>query len=361
MSIIDPIDLFPHPVLTPIPQDAKPNYTNLKTIHQQLNANAMAIPSNRGGGQHGHLPLVIPAAQFNAIPGTIPWVDPVHPGPNPVYPMPTPTGPVIAATDRAYKQDVEAFKSSTTTQAVLKRLLIAAVPDTYIKILKDEDYGYANVSTLAILTHLDTTYGTVTADDLNDNMNRLNAEWNPMQPLEDLWHQILEARRYAQAHDPISEAAAIRAALINMETSGVFTDALKEWRRKPGVDHNWDNLLTHFNAADKERRRSLTTSGTLGFANKATHKVEEEYKENIPPKTGHGPATAKATTMFYCWTHGLGPNPNHTSSTCSNQQTGHCTTATVDNMMGGCCIIKRRKNEKAIYKRPQRAPTPQTE
>ena len=356
LSTTDPASLFPHPELTPLPADGKPDYASLKIIHQQLNANAMAVPSDLGGGNHGHLPLVIPAAQFDAIPNTTPWIAPVHPGPNPVYP-PTPTGPQIAAIDRRYKHDLEVFKCNGATEAILKRLLIAAVQDTYIKSLKDENFGYANVTTLTLLTHLDTTYGTVTADDLNDNIKRLTAEWNTMQPLEDLWHQITEARRYAHAHDPISEPAAIRAALINLETSGVFTEALREWRRRPVIEHNWANLLTHFNTADKERRRKSTTTGELGYANKTTHhKVDEEQnKENTAPATG-----AK-TTMFYCWTHGYGPSSNHTSKSCTHPQEGHRTDATVDNMLGGCCIIKRRKNEKAIYRRPQREVPPPKE
>jgi len=39
--------------------------------------------------------------------------------------------------------------------------------------------------------------------------------------------------------------------------------------------------------------------------------------------------------MYYCWTHGLGFNCNHTSATCSNPAEGHHTTATVKNMHGG--------------------------
>ena len=354
MSNIDPADLFPHPELTPIPTDTKPDYLSLKLIHQQLNANAMAVPSDLGGGSHGHLALVVPAAQYNAMPGTAAWVHPDHPGPNPVYP-PTPTGPVIAATDRQYKHALENFKTNTATEAMLKRLLIAAVPDTYTKILKDENLGYANVTTLAILQHLDTNYGTVTADDLDENMKRLTAEWNPMQPIEDLWNQINEARRFAHAHDPISEAAAIRAALSNLEASGVFADGLKEWRKLAAANHTWNQLLTHFNAADKERRRNTTTSSEMGYANKAAfNKVEEEKKENKPPHHHNA-------TMYYCWTHGYGPNSTHTSKTCSNPQTGHQTKATVDNMMGGCCVIKRRMGEKAIYRRPQRVMQPPTQ
>jgi len=52
--------------------------------------------------------------------------------------------------------------------------------------------------------------------------------------------------------------------------------------------------------------------------------------------------------MFYCWTHGLGFNRMHTSTTCANAANGHCKTATTTNMQGGkntiqaggyCCCL----------------------
>jgi hypothetical protein len=65
--------------------------------------------------------------------------------------------------------------------------------------------------------------------------------------------------------------------------------------------------------------------------------------------------------MAYCWYHGYGNNASHSSKTFTNPLPGHRTEATVDNMLGGCCVTKRRMGEQAIYKRPIRAqPTDQT-
>jgi hypothetical protein len=57
---------------------------------------------------------------------------------------------------------------------------------------------------------------------------------------------------------------------------------------------------------------------------------------------------------YYCWTHGLSNNPQHTSATCTSPAEGHQRTATIDNMLGGNNSIRRRRNERAIYRRPQR-------
>jgi hypothetical protein len=332
---------FPHPELTAI--DGKPDFASLRIIHQQINANAMTISSTRGGGGHGHLALTIRAAKYNAIPTTQPWADPVHPGAAPTH-NGNPTAAQITETNRAFKADLEEFMLYKGTEAALKKLILAAISDTYTQLLKDDDYGYANVTTLEILHHLDTTYGTVTADNLDDNLKRLHAQWSPDQPIEDLWNQIKQCRKYADPHDKISEKAAVRATITNLEASGVFTDALKDWRKRTETDKTWDNLKTDFNKADKERRRTVT-SANGGYANKATEEKVNKATEDKQKTAATFPASYVPIPLYYCWSHGLGSNPNHTSKTCTMNQPGHRVEATADNMLGGCCIIKRRSGE----------------
>jgi hypothetical protein len=149
MSSIDPITFFPHPELTAIPADSVPDFSSLKTIHRQLNANALAVPSTRGGGLLGHLALVIPPAQYLAQPNAVAWVNPANPGPLPA-PVVGATAAQIAEASRVYKVILEEFKIYATMENNLKRLIIAAVPDTFIKTLKDDNFGYANVTTLDI-------------------------------------------------------------------------------------------------------------------------------------------------------------------------------------------------------------------
>jgi hypothetical protein len=40
--------------------------------------------------------------------------------------------------------------------------------------------------------------------------------------------------------------------------------------------------------------------------------------------------------MYYCWSHGLGINQQHTSPMCTFKKDGHIDTATANNMQGGC-------------------------
>ena len=217
-------DLYPYPILTKI--TGKPTYTSISTLQRQFYANALAIDSPSGGGQHGHLGLVMDNASCTtqAVAG-VAFNAPVHPGNVPVHAAGT-TQPVITAVDRAYDRSLQEYHTYRQTVRELKQQLIAAVNPLYINTLEDDMFGYANVAPRAILAHLKTTYGTLTPDDVENNRNTLAAEWNPDNPIEDLWKRITDAKRFAtQAGEPITDATALRLTLMVLKQSGVFTTA----------------------------------------------------------------------------------------------------------------------------------------
>jgi hypothetical protein len=340
---------FPHPTLTTLQSiEGKPNHASLKLLHKELNANGMSIPSVRGSGQHGHLSLIISNATYLAL-ANLPFQAPVHPGPAPEH-TPAATGPQITETNRQYASNLKEFQVYTSVEASLRKQLIAAVPSTFIDELSDDVLGYANTTTLALLNHLDTTYGTISADDLDQNLTDLHRPWSTEQPIEDLWKQLRACLTFAHDIDPISAATAVRAATQNLEKTGVFSDAIKDWRKLPEEQHTIAQLKTHFNRADKERHRTLTTRDG-GYAGAATYPATEP---NQPRALA--PPQGSLDRLHYCWSHGLGPNNRHTSRNCQTKAPGHRDEATATNMLGGCNNIHRRRGEEAIFVPPPPVP-----
>ena len=230
-STTNPAESFPKAELTKLANDKKPTFQDIKILQKEIFSNAMTIPTTRGGGGHGYLALCMPVAEYNAMPTTADWTDPVHPGPNPTIVNP-PTQHTIAEGNRIHKLALEEYATFKAIEAALPRCLTTAIPNTYINVLEDDLYGYANVAPRAIITHMKTTYGTITADDLNKNFQELQKPWSSDRPLEDLWTQVRRCRNFAQAHDPITELAAIREMANNLKNSGVFTQDLKDWCKK---------------------------------------------------------------------------------------------------------------------------------
>ena len=339
---------FPNEELTPLTAQEKPSNATLRVLKRELYDNAMSVPSIRGGGGHGHLAITMSDAAYTTLAGTA-FVVPTHPGPRPVHPA-NATGPQVKEINRQFLSDLQEFQTYKAVEAQLKKQLIKAVPNVFIDELKDQLFGYGNVAVRAILEHLDTMYRQVTPDDLNKNLDNLNRQWSPEQPLETLFTQINNCREFAEDHDPITVAAAIRAGELNLEKSGVFIDALKDWRKKATADRTWVNFKSHFNEADKERLRQLTTHGAgyLAKGEEAEKPPIQQAPETTPTKSSTKDYSA-GPSLYYCWSHGLGPNPNHTSATCRRQAAGHRTDATATNMMGGCNHIHRRRGEQAVF------------
>jgi hypothetical protein len=211
--------------------------------------------------------------------------------------------------------------------------------------LVDEIFGFATVTPRDIVDHITTTYGSVSHDDLKENIKEMEAEWHSTQPLTDMWKQIRKARNFAANHNPISEETAILTATTLLENSGVFEQDLRDWSLLDEDQQTYANLKTRFNKADKERRKKLS-SKQAGYSNLASDKPTTK-----PPPA---PSNENHPPYFYCWTHGYGTNPNHTGRTCTNKAENHNPNATFYNMMGGNNRIHRVRNEKAIYKPPAR-------
>lgn len=355
---------FPYPVLTPFP-DGTPTYQTLCLLHKEVNANAMAIPSRRGDGIQGHYALVVSEATYLTESGNIPFIPPHNPGAEPVHPVGA-TQHIITEGNRQYLAQTQEFDIYTATSAYIKNQIIKAVPATFLYALEDTVRGFARVSVLEILQHLDRDYGTITPDDLIQNLNDMHREWSIDQPIQDLFKHILKCQKFAAEYDPISEPMAVRALIQVIEKTGAFQDDLKAWRKLTDAEMTFARATTDFTRANKERFRAITskTAGYQPAANNASSK-----SSTLPPnkrqKTSHNVTTSRTThptsehkrNLHYCWSHGYGPNADHTSLTCRSKAPGHRTESTECNMLGGCNVIHRRKGENAVYVRPTIRPT----
>jgi hypothetical protein len=203
-----------------------------------------------------------------------------------------------------------------------------------------------------MLNHLKTTYGQISADDIEINRNLLSVEWNPDDPIENAWPRIRECQTFA-----VTDGTAVRRTLTVFENTGAFANAVEKWREKNAIDQNLANFKTHFNFQNKERIRKLTAQ-TAGYhgANQA----------NIVPASPNDAAVAAALAataanppppavvvgdvrMCCCHTHGLGKMSTHTSATCSHPGPNHEITATTSNMMGGNNKICSRPRQPRLH------------
>jgi hypothetical protein len=209
----------------------EPIFEDLKVIRRLLNTNAMSVASYEGGGRHGHLGIIMTNEEYLAI-----AVD--------VFPVPNNPGPsaavvagmmaaVIAETTRPHREATQVYRTNHNVDQAIKKLIIESFDDSYINALSDGIVGYANCTSLQLLTHLLTYYAMIAPTELTQNRERLNTPYDPNLPIEMLFQQIQDARAFAVAGgQPYGAAMIVNVAYTLIFNTGLFPDACRAWQSR---------------------------------------------------------------------------------------------------------------------------------
>jgi hypothetical protein len=215
---------FPHSSLPKV--TGEPTFEDLQVIRRLLNTNAMSVVSYEGGGRHGHLGIIMTNEEYFDI-----AVD--------VFPVAKNPGPsaaavagmmaaVIAETTQLHREATQVYRNYHNVDQAIKKLIIESFDDAYLNALSDEIVGYANCTSLQLLTHLLTYYDMIAPIELTQNYERLNAPYDPNQPIETHFQKIQDARAFAVAGgQPYGAAMIVNVAYTLVFNTGLFPDACR--------------------------------------------------------------------------------------------------------------------------------------
>jgi hypothetical protein len=211
------IAVFPHSSLPKV--TGEPTFEDLKDIWRLLNTNALRVSFCVGGGRHGHLGIIMTNKEYCAIAADA-FPVPENPGASPeVVVM---TAAVIAELTRLHREATQAYRTYHIVDQAIKKLILEAFADAYLNALSDKVVGYANCTSLDLLTHLLTFYAMIAPTELTQNYERLSTPYDPNQPIETFFQQIQDARAFAVAGgQPYGKAM-----IINVAYALVFNTGL---------------------------------------------------------------------------------------------------------------------------------------
>ena len=119
---------FQHRVLTRV--HGKPCFESLKTLLDELKANASSVTSTLSGGMYGHLGLLLSAQRYATLSATA-FVIPINPGP--FNPPALGTGPQIEAAKEVWRDTKFTFELCQTTEKALIAQVVDAVDATLLE------------------------------------------------------------------------------------------------------------------------------------------------------------------------------------------------------------------------------------
>jgi hypothetical protein len=226
----------------------EPTFEDLKVIRRLLNINAMSVGSYEGVGRHGHLCIIMNNEEYFAIAVDV-FPVPANPGPSAAV-VAGMMAAVITETTRLHREATQVYRTYHNVDQAMKKLIIEAFDDAYLNALSDEIVGYANCTSLQLLTHLLTYYAMIAPTELTQNNERLNTPYDPNQPMETLFQHIQDARAFAVAGgQPYGAAIIVNVAYTLVLNTGLFPDACRAWQSRAIAAKTWAQFKIDFATA----------------------------------------------------------------------------------------------------------------
>jgi hypothetical protein len=250
---------FETPELTKIQGEPSPD--SISKMLKELKANAQSVFSNLSDGRHGHLFLVITAAELATI-TALPFIRPVFPGQLQI-PAGT-TGPMATTLKEAHQEATRLFREVQGVEAALIQQIIKAVDPPYLLALRDRISNSLNGRTVSeIFEHLRSTYGRVSIQMLDERAEELRkTEYDPTQAIDIVFTTVEDFVNLSYlGHQPMTGPQTVAKAYLILNRSGKFKEEVKRWNDLPHAAQTWDAFKTHFRRAHVAFRE--TTNVTL--------------------------------------------------------------------------------------------------
>jgi len=247
---------FPHQTLTKI--TGNPSYSDLQALYRQAKANAQSVPCTSGGGNNGHLGLIIDAITYDRIAPTTPYIRAVYPGPISTV---ADTAANIAERVRVHTLAVNLFHETNLIEQIILSQISSALDESVMMPLIDEDTGVIRGTVQNTMDYLFGTYGNISDQKLNETRQRtINHTYVHSDPIANVFNLINKYAAMAQAQGtPETSDQLISIGRIIITNAHIFTDSVEKWDNLPVVDKTWTEFKTHFTSAQKAYKLARPT------------------------------------------------------------------------------------------------------
>jgi hypothetical protein len=171
----------------------QPTSHNLRILEEEIIATLANIPTLLGGGNHGHVGVIMNPMEDNTMTGGINFVNPVNPE---IYPMGLAVNATAGTRARAEAEHKELINQYETFKGVhlgAKDLILEAVRNKYLIKIKHEMMGYINQTPRKMLKHLLNRGGALDFADTKELLPQRDGEWNISKNPQVYFNQVEKA------------------------------------------------------------------------------------------------------------------------------------------------------------------------
>ena len=295
---------FPHTTLTKV--EGEPTYEDFYVFREELRRNALSVWSPFGGGDCGHLGLVMSGQRYTTETGEV-WSVPTSQGMFPNF--------AANATDTEKKRVVAEFvrdekgiKTAKMVGKLLRNQLLEAVEEDYYMELEHAIYKYDRVTVFDLMEHLLVNYADIDDELIATNRAEFEKEPDMAAPIDVYFRKQERCAQFAEDGGvPISSADMVMQLQLHMGKTGMVNSAYTKWKARTAANRTWKQGKIFFRKAIKDVAKINKLAAGDGFtANAAIQKrqqTEDKVREEIADQLGEAfdnlamAATAKQDTL----------------------------------------------------------------
>ena len=261
--------------------DGQPTDEDLNLLTKELTNAAGSVATQNGGGEHGHVGMVIDQAEYITFSSSgARFVIPTNPGP---YPASVDTDKVIREHQIAeHKVECIEYETYLGVENYLRRMIVKSIDHKWLAEVESETMGFNHLSPKALLTHLRNVGGSLDHMDVTELFTNIQKPWDGIEvPAAHFARGDKYERQLLKVGQNKNPELRLAFALATFQASGEFESALREWEAKPKANQTFANFRVFMQKEfGKQYKQNKTTAESVGngIANNITDKEVEQLE-----------------------------------------------------------------------------------
>ena len=239
----------------------QPTSHDLTILEKELIAILASIPTALGGGNFGHVGVIMESTAYSTMTTGITFANPTNPGVYPAGLAANAAATIRARAEAEHKELINQFETFEGVRQGVKDLILEAVDNEYLIEIEHETLGYLNQTPKQMLDHLLARGGALNFADTKELLTERDGEWNISENPQLYFNRVEKAMKGLLQNGITSDPNERRdITLFYLKATGEFDAAVREWEAKPAADKTWANIKTFISAeyAKENKQNKLT-------------------------------------------------------------------------------------------------------
>jgi hypothetical protein len=262
----------------------QPTSHDLTNLEKEIISILANIPTTLGGGNHGHVGVIMEPTDYSTMTGGIAFVNPANPGIYPAGLALNAAAGTRAREEAIHKELIAQFETLEGVKLGTKDLILEAVDNEYLSEIEHDTLGFLNQTPRQMIEHLLTRGGALDFADTKDLLAERDGEWNVTKKPQIYFNRVEKAIKGLRRNGITSDLNERRdIALFQLKATGEFDPAVREWEAKPVADKTWANIKTFISAEYAKENKQNKLSAKHFKANAMMEQAEatEELIANL--------------------------------------------------------------------------------